>query len=167
MNTDSTREGKHLEIRPISLANANAFIIKNHRHHDKVSGHKFSISCYDGEKLVGVACVGRPLSRHLDDDKTLEVTRLCTDGTYNACSKLYSRCARITKELGYKKIITYILDKETGVSLKATGWHCEDSNCGGGSWSSPSRPRELVEINLFGEKQKYPISKKQRWVKEL
>ena len=156
-----------LVVKPISLAKANEFIIKNHRHHDKVNGHKYSISVFDGEKMVGVACVGRPLSRYLDDGETLEVTRLCTDGTYNACSMLYSRCARISKEMGYKKIITYILDSENGTSLKASGWKLEADNVGGGSWSSPSRPRELVEVNLFGEKQKYPITKKQRWSKEL
>lgn len=156
-----------LIVKPISLAQANAFIINNHRHHDKVSGHKFSLSCYDGERLVGVACVGRPVSRHMDNGETLEVTRLCTDGTYNACSILYARCAKVAKDMGYKKIITYILESEDGTSLKASGWHCEAENCGGGSWSAPSRPRELVEINLFGEKQKYPITKKRRWCKEL
>ena len=156
-----------LIVKPISLAQANAFIINNHRHHDKVSGHKFSLSCYDGERLVGVACVGRPVSRHMDNGETLEVTRLCTDGTYNACSILYARCAKVAKDMGYKKIITYILESEDGTSLKASGWHCEAENCGGGSWSAPSRPRELVEINLFGEKQKYPIVKKRRWCKEL
>lgn len=156
-----------LTIKPISLAQANAFIIDKHRHHDKTSGHKFSLSCYDGEKLVGVATVGRPVSRYLDNGETLEVTRLCTDGTYNACSILYARCAKVAKDMGYKKIITYILDTESGTSLKASGWKCELDSAGGGNWSSPSRPRELVEINLFGEKQKYPINKKQRWCKEL
>ena len=156
-----------LNVKPISLKEANAFIIQNHRHHDKVQGHKFSEGVFRGERLVGVACVGRPVSRHLDDGQTLEVTRLCTDGTYNACSILYSRCARICKDMGYKKIITYILDSENGTSLKASGWHCEDEECGGGSWSSISRPREVVVTNLFGEREKYPINKKQRWAKEL
>lgn len=156
-----------LVIKPISLVEANAFILKHHRHHDKVNRHKFSISVYDDEKLVGVACVERPKSRHLDNGETLEVTRLCTDGTYNACSILYARCAKIAKDLGYKKIITYILEEEKGTSLKASGWHCEDADCGGGNWSVPSRPRELTEITLFGEKQKYPIGKKQRWAKSL
>ena len=156
-----------LTVKPISLAKANEFIINNHRHHDKVQGHKFSLSVYDGEKLVGVACVGRPVGRFLDNGETLEVTRLCTDGTYNACSILYARCARVAKEMGYKKIITYILDTENGISLKASGWHQEADNVGGVSWDCPSRPRETVTINLFGEKQKYPQTKKQRWAKEL
>lgn len=156
-----------MEIRPISLAQANAFIIDNHRHHYKVNGHKFSIACYKDDKLVGVATVGRPLSRYLDNGETLEVTRLCTDGTYNACSILYARCAKICKDMGYKKIITYILEDENGTSLKASGWHCEEKNAGGGSWSCKSRPREVTEINLFGEITKYPTSKKQRWSKDL
>lgn len=156
-----------LIVKPISLAKANAFIIDKHRHHDKVQGHKFSEAVYDGDKLVGVACVGRPVSRYLDDGETLEVTRLCTDGTYNACSMLYARCSRIAKEMGYRKIITYILDTETGISLKASGWELDEKDVGGGNWSCKSRPRELTEITLFGEKIKYPINKKQRWCKTL
>lgn len=121
-----------LTIKPISLKNANDYIINNHRHHDKVQGHKFSEACYEGDRLCGVACVGRPVSRYLDDGKTLEVTRLCTDGTRNACSILYSRCAKIAKEMGYEKIITYILQSEYGSSLKASGWILEEENAGGG-----------------------------------
>lgn len=160
------REKKHLHVKPISLANANAFIIENHRHHDKVQGHKFSEAVYEGDKLVGVAVVGRPVSRYLDDGETLEVTRLCTDGTYNACSILYARCATIAKAMGYRKIITYILESESGTSLKASGWKCE-GDAGGGDWSCESRPRIREEITLFGEKVKYPTAKKQRWAKQL
>lgn len=131
-NGIGSADGTMLEVKPISLAKANAYIIENHRHHDKVQGHKFSESCWDGERLVGVAVVGRPVSRHLDDGETLEVTRLCTDGTYNACSILYARCAKIAKDMGYKKIITYILDTEGGTSLKASGWTLDEKDVGGG-----------------------------------
>ena len=99
----------NLTIKPISLKDANDYVTKNHRHHPKVQGHKFSISIYDGERLCGVAIVGHPQGRFLDDGMTLEVLRLCTDGTYNACSMLYGRCARIGKEMGFTKIITFIL----------------------------------------------------------
>lgn len=92
-----------LEILPISLQTANEFIIEKHRHHGKVQGHKFSIAVSDGEKVVGVCVVGRPVSRYLDDGKTVEITRLCTDGTRNACSMLYGRAAKIAKDMGYKK----------------------------------------------------------------
>lgn len=69
-----------LEITPMTLKEANAYVEQNHRHHGPVVGHKFSIGCSDGEKIVGVAIVGRPVARHLDDGWTLEVNRLCTDG---------------------------------------------------------------------------------------
>ena len=152
---------------PLTLTEANQFIEKYHRHHHKVPRDKFRVGCEVGGKLVGVATVGQPLARLLCDGYTLEVTRLCTDGTKGVCSFLYSRCARIAKEMGYHKIITYILDTEDGTSLKASGWHCEVEKCGGGSWNVPSRPREVVVTTLFGEVQKYPIGKKQRWAKEL
>ena len=107
--------------------------------------------------ICGVVQVGRPVSRVLDDGKTLEVVRLCTDGTKNACSFLYSRAARIAKELGYSKIITYILETESGDSLAASGWLLEDAKCGGGNWSCKSRPRNTTAPQCF----------KQRWSKML
>ena len=74
------------------------------------------------------------------------------------------------KEMGYEKIITYILQSELGTSLKASGWICEDDNVGGSDWNTPSRPREVepMQMSLFEEKQKYPVGeKKQRWCKWL
>jgi len=159
---------KTLEIRPISLAIANKFVEENHRHHTKVPGHKFSIGCYLASELVGVAVVGRPVSRKLDNGLTAEVTRLCTDGTKNAASKLYSACWRIAKEMGYKKIITYILASEKGISLKASGWECEAEKCGGLYWnSSANRERTDKITNLFGEVKKYPNEYKKRYAKSF
>ncbi len=113
-----------LELMPISLAVANGFVAEHHRHHKPVRGHKFSLGCMADGRLVGVAIVGRPVSRCLDDGLTLEVNRLCTDGTKNACSFLYGAAARAAKVMGYRKIITYILDTESGISLRASGWQC-------------------------------------------
>lgn len=152
---------------PLTLTEANKFIAEYHRHHKPVPRDKFRVGCEVDGKLVGVVIVGQPVARMLCDGYTLEVTRLCTDGTKGVCSFLYSRAARIAKEMGYKKIITYILESENGTSLKASGWHLEKEKCGGGSWNVPSRPREVVISTLFGEEQKYPISKKQRWAKDL
>lgn len=125
---------------PISLAEANAFVSEHHRHHPSVQGHKFSIGVALGETIVGVAIVGRPVSRHRDDGLTLEVTRLCTDGTKNACSFLYGACARAASALGYRRIGTYILASEGGASLKASGWRVV-GEVTGRSWSCKSRPR--------------------------
>ncbi len=129
-----------MRIVPITFRKACEFIKAHHRHHKPPQGHKFSIGLQSGEELVGVAVVGRPVSRRLDDGLTAEVTRLCTDGTKNACSKLYAASWRIAKQMGYQELITYILDSENGTSLRAAGWRCLGS-AGGKSWNVPSRPR--------------------------
>ena len=70
----------------------------------------------------------------------MEVTRLATDGTRNACSLLYGAAWRVSKEMGFRRLITYILADEPGTSLKASGWKLVGER-GGGSWSRPKRPR--------------------------
>lgn len=152
--------------KPITLAEANAFVIQHHRHHDAVVGHKFSIGAYKDGELVGVAIVGRPVSRYLDDGKTLEVTRLCTDGTRNACSFLYSACARIAKAFHYKKIITYILESENGASLKASNWHMEKAKCGKPKWNAERYADKPHQECLFPRKTP-PEEYKTRWAKSL
>lgn len=129
-----------LGIFPISLAEANAFVAEHHRHHKPVIGHKFSIAAWFDGNMVGVVIVGRPVSRIRDDGQTLEVTRLATDGTRNACSFLYGAAARATFALGYSRIGTYILVSEPGTSLVACGWRNLGQR-GGGSWTTPSRLR--------------------------
>lgn len=94
-----------IEICPITLREANAYVEQHHRHHKPVVGHKFSIGCSDGDKIVGVAIIGRPVARHLDDGWTLEVTRCCTDGTRNACSILYAAAWRAARAMGYKVLV--------------------------------------------------------------
>jgi len=128
-----------LILTTVSLADANAFVASKHRHHKPVRGHKFSIGCVADGALAGVAIVGRPVSRYLDDGLTLEVTRLCTDGTKNACSFLYGAAWRAARALGYKKIITYTLATEIGTSLKAAGWICEGM-AGGLRWTGKRKP---------------------------
>ena len=144
-------------IAPITLRDANAFVDENHRHHKKTQGHKFSIQLLKDEKTIGVVICGRPVARKLDDGFTLEVTRLCTDGSKNACSMLYGAAARVAKEMGYKKIQTYILDEESGTSLKASGWKFETISPGGAWVHSDQKPRS----------NNHPMNEKQRWAKYL
>lgn len=144
-----------LIIVPIFQDEAKSFINQFHRHHKAPVGSVFNIAVSLNEKIVGVAMVGRPVSRMLQTGYTLEVNRLCTDGTPNACSKLYSACWRISREMGYKKLITYILDSENGTSLKASGWRLV-GEAGGGSWSVKSRPR--VDKHPTQMKIKFEIS---------
>ena len=139
---------------PIELKDANKFVDELHRHHDPVHRDKFRIGCELGGRLVGVVQLARPVSRMLDDGKTIEVVRLCTDGTPHVCSFLYGKAARIAKEMGYKKIITYILETESGTSLKAAGW-IHEADTQGGEWTRKTRPRNTTA----------PTCKKQRWAK--
>ena len=158
-----------LKIVPIDLKTANQFVVANHRHNGKVLIHRFSIAVMDGDRMVGVAIVGNPSARRLDDGKTVEVKRVCTDGTYNACSILYGRCARIAKEMGWERIITYTLQEEGGASLRASGWQVDAVGVGGKHWDVPSRPRVVYEETLFGiQEASYPIdARKTRWIKVL
>lgn len=125
----------------VKLPDANAFVARLHRHHKPVVGHLFSIGATENGNLVGVAIVGRPVSRMRDDGITAEVTRLCTDGTKDACSFLYGASARAAFALGFKRIGTYILASEPGTSLTGAGWRLIGQTKGG-SWSRPSRGRD-------------------------
>lgn len=128
----------------LSLDEANAFVASNHRHHKPVVGHLFSIGAEIAEQIVGVAIVGRPVARLRDDGMTAEVTRLCTDGTKNACSFLYGASARAAFALGYARIGTYILATEPGTSLMASGWRLLGER-GGGTWNRPGSSRARVD----------------------
>ena len=155
-------EEKSKRIRPITLKAANAFVKENHRHHDSVTGCKFAIGLYktaqDKDQLIGVAICGRPVSRFLDDGLTLEINRLCTTESGNCCSMLYGAASRVAKDMGYERVITYILESEKGTSLKASGFMLEDECCGGQEWTGRRR----------SSKSKLPPKEmKQRWVKKV
>lgn len=151
---------------PIFQKAANEFVAKYHRHHRPVVGSIFQIGISVNGDLVGVAICGRPVGHKINYKEVIEVNRVCVkDGATNGCSKLYAACARIAKEMGYKKIITYTLKSESGVSLKASGWFIECDNAGGKSWNS-SGGRIRTNADLFGQK-KYPEEMKIRWAKVL
>ncbi len=153
-----SRGAANLFAVPVELRAANEFVNNLHRHHDAVYRDKFRVGCVDEQGVLrGVAQAGRPVSRVLDDGQTIEVVRCCTDGTKNACSFLYARLARCAKALGYKKIITYILENEDGASLRAAGWQYVGDVRGNRSWDCPSRPRHTTA----------PTCNKQRWEKVL
>lgn len=130
-----------LVIVPMSLREANAFVLRHHRHSGPVRGHLVSVGAVVDDVVVGVAILGRPLARALQDGWTAEVTRVCTDGTRNACSFLYGRIRRVALAMGYRKLVTYTRPEESGASLRAAGFRLIQTDAGGGSWSSPGRPR--------------------------
>lgn len=129
------------EIVPLKLEDANAFVLQHHRHHGPVKGHKFALGAADkAEQIRGVAIVGRPNARGLQDGWTLEITRVATDGCKDASSALYGAARRAAFALGYRKVVTYTLQSESGVSLKAAGYRVV-AEVKGRSWSCKSRPR--------------------------
>jgi len=125
---------------PITLREANAYIERFHRHHGAVQGCRFCLAAAEGNNVVGVVVVGRPVARRLDDGWTVEITRLASDGTPNVCSFLYGAARRAAFALGYRRCITYILASEPGTSLRAAGYRLI-GEAGGGTWSREGRPR--------------------------
>lgn len=131
-----------LQLVPVTFEEACGFVDEHHRHHRAPAGHKFSIGVADGDRLVGVAIVGRPVARHYQDGRTLEVNRTATDGTPNANSMLYGAAWRATKALGYRRLITYTQDGESGASLRAANWKILYQLPARSGWNAPSRPRQ-------------------------
>lgn len=144
-----------LYVLPVELVEANTFISALHRHHAPVIGHRFSIGCVDDAgTLHGVCIVGRPVARLAGSPRDVaEVTRLATDGTYNACSILYAAAARAAKAMGFRRIQTYTLPTEGGASLRASGW-IDEGAAGGGQWKhTDGKPRRTDQ----------PTDVKTRW----
>lgn len=151
------KSGNRLTVQLVELKHANDFIRKLHRHHKPAVGHRFSLGAFRKEDgvLVGVCVCGRPVARLAGKPlEVLEVARLCTDGERNACSALYGKAARIAREMGFRMIQTYILDEESGGSLKASGWSEWDKPAGGGRWAREGRGHTNDDHPL-GLKRKY------------
>jgi len=141
-----------LSLIPVTITDAKAFIEQHHRHHRAPVSGLFAVGCARGNLVVGVAIVGRPSARMLQDGWTCEVIRVATDGSRNACSMLYGAAWRAARSLGYKRCITYTLPEEGGASLRGAGWKCI-GEAGGGSWHRKDRPRV----------DKHPTQVKLRW----
>lgn len=150
-----------MHICPVTLREAQAFVLSHHRHNDPPHGHKFSIGLMDNGGLIGVVIVGRPIARANDDGQTAEITRCCVlDGQRNANSKLYAAAIRAAKAMGYRRIITYTLPEESGSSLKAVGFEFDGlTQFNSSGWNMPGRPRKKPV--------KYPYCQKVRWVNNL
>ncbi|WP_373299124.1 XF1762 family protein [Novosphingobium colocasiae] len=157
-----------LQLSPISFRDATAFVDLHHRHHRAPQGHKFSLAVVEDNRIIGVAIVGRPVSRYQDDGRTLEITRLCVipdlpkvvdrsgrEHAHPACSFLYGAAKRATFALGYSRFITYILDDEAGKSVLAAGLEFV-GRTKPGSWSRLSRPRD--DKHPLGSKQAFEVA---------
>lgn len=133
-----------LRVVPVSFTDACGFVTMWHRHHQPPVGCKFCLGVADdADVLRGVAIVGRPVARMLQDGLTLEVTRTATDGTANANSMLYGAAWRAARALGYRRMVTYTQAGENGGSLRGAGWRVIAQRPANPGWDRPARPREL------------------------
>ena len=136
---------------PITLREANEFVENYHRHNRPTVGGKFAIGCgNEADGLVGVAIVGRPVARKLQDAWTAEVTRVCVlpQCPKNAPSMLYGAAWRAWRAMGGRRLVTYTLQSESGASLRGAGWkvvaECKPS--GTWAWQSSERARDWQPI---------------------
>lgn len=131
-----------LHVVPVRQRDAKAFVAMWHRHLPPARGAVFCLGVADDQGVLhGVAMVGRPVARHYDDGRTLEVNRTATDGTPNANSMLYGAAWRAAKALGWCRLVTYTQEGETGASLRASGWRVVGEREARPGWDTPSRPR--------------------------
>ena len=154
-----------LRLVPVRFSEAAAFVVMWHRHLDPPRGCKFCIGVADEQDVLrGVVIVGRPVARMFDNGQTLEVTRTATDGSRNLNSMLYAAAWNVSKNLGYRRLVTYTHSRsfgptccaacehqscslirvgESGSSLRATGWRVVAQRPARPGWDTPSRPRDV------------------------
>ena len=153
-----------LRIVPLTVKAASRHVAQKHRHNRGVSGGLFAAAVMDGERVAGVGICARPVARLLDDGRTVEITRVCTDGTRNACSMLYVALCRAAAAVGYERAVTYTLAEEPGVSLRAAGFREVGTVAAARVWNCPARTRR--QTDLFGDDIR-PPGGKTRWERTL
>lgn len=153
-----------LRVVPTTLTDAKEFVGQHHRHNRPPESGLFAVGLSDGNALVGVAIAGRPVARALQDGFTVEITRVCTVGHKNASSMLYGAILRAAKALGFRRAITYTLQSESGVSLRASGFDLDAELSPRPTWNCPARQR--TQVDLFGNETRPPDAKR-RWIRRL
>lgn len=109
----------------VTLRDARRFVSEYHRHSDAPQGGIIAIGVVDDdEQLWGIAIIGRCVAPGIKDPHACELTRCCVrpDGPRNACSFLYGRAWRLATAMGFERMITYTLSKESGASLRGAGF---------------------------------------------
>lgn len=155
--------GPRLHVVPLTFAQACQLVQELHRHHRPPRGHKLSVGVADDSgRVAGVAMLGRPVSRLLDDGWTLEVTRTATDGTPNANSALYGAARRLALAMGYRRLITYTMAGESGASLRGAGWRAMAERGPRTGWTSPARQRPDHGVDGVGRTRWEAVLRPQR-----
>jgi hypothetical protein len=146
---------RRFTTRWLPLREADRFVARHHRHHDPAQGGIVALGLWEGEELVGVGVLGRPVNRELQRQGVAEIVRLCVKPEVrHAASALAGRMRRVGQTLGFARVVTYTQLEEGGASLRAAGLQADLELTAGGSWSCPSLPRAAPN---------YPTARKQRW----
>lgn len=161
----ATARATALELVPVTQREARAFVAEHHRHNAPDRGDVIRVGLAVDGQLVAVGVAGRPKAAGLQDGRTLEVTRVCTLGHENACSRLYGALARAAAALGWRRLVTYTRADEPGSSLRASGWVRDADLDAARSWALESG-RDRYVTNLLGEEVVEPFPRV-RWVREL
>jgi hypothetical protein len=116
-----------LQLLPITIQGANGYVARWHRHHAPVRSALFAVAAQrvGALDLCGVAIIGRPKARALQDGRTCEVVRLASDGSDNVCSFLYEKARRAAQALGFTRCKTYTPHRQTphhGQAAVGTHW---------------------------------------------
>jgi hypothetical protein len=165
---------RRLQIRRVELSDANVFVARYHSHHAPSQGHKFSLGCFEDDRLCGVVIASLPRGRHLDNGRQLELVRVCTDRTLHAASMLIAAATRAVFALGYGRVFSDVLEGEEGASYRAAGWtlltdeHGEPKKCGHpqGSLGWDSRQRTEPLAGLLALRPKHVGGYKHRWFRD-
>ena len=152
-----------MTLAPCTISAARRFVAKWHRHNRPPVSALFAVALEHEGEIIGVAMVGRPVARMLQDGRTVEVTRTCTkpDAPKGAVSKLYSHCRRAAHALGWMSCITYTLATESGASLRGAGWQLEMDLSPRAGWDTPSRRRG--SLPLLDDERTVDRVAKRRW----
>lgn len=111
-----------IELRPLTRDAANELVERWHRHHKRVTVHRFSIGAYVDDELSGAVIVGNPKAEALQDGLTFEIVRLVTNGERHVASKLIAAATRAAFAMGYRRGVSYTRADERGTCYRAAGW---------------------------------------------
>jgi len=154
-----------IELRPLSLKETNTRVSEWHRHHKPVRGHKFAVGAFVGGEIAGVAIVGRPSARALDDGLTFELTRLATpeNAVPHVASKLIAACWRAARAMGVRKMVSYTRADEPGTCYRAAGWE-PVAKVNGREWPGEATDQKRARLFLPGfRKQATEVVDRIRW----
>lgn len=139
-----------LELVPMTIKEAKMFVREIHRHNRVLVGALAVIAAAENGRIIGVAVVGRPKAKALQDGWTAEITRVANIPHPNATSFLFNGATRLARSLGYRRCFTYTLKEESGAAMRALGWKVL-YDVRGRSWNTPSRPR--IDKHTIGDRQ--------------